>query len=89
MRSCQKTWRPIPLRFDFLAMKEPFRRQPRFRINDRVRIVGPSAHSQPHNSGTVTEVLESRTNAIIRYRVTFSDATTDTFFGFELELVQP
>lgn len=70
-------------------MKEPSRRQPRFRVNDRVRIVGPSARSRPHTSGIVTEVLESGTDAIIRYRVTFSDATSDTFFGFELELVQP
>jgi hypothetical protein len=77
------------LRFDFLAMKEPFRRQPRFSVNDRVRVVGPSARGRPHTSGIVTEVLESSTNAIIRYRVTFSDGTFDTFFGFELELVQP
>ncbi len=70
-------------------MKEPFRRQPRFTINARVRIVGPSARGRSENSGTVTEVLGSSANAIIRYRVTFSDGTFDTFFGFELELVQP
>jgi len=73
----------------FLAMKEPFRRQPRFSVDDRVRVVGPSARGRPHTSGSVTEILESSTNAIIRYRVTFSDATFDTFFGFELELVKP
>ena len=79
----------IRLHFDFPAMKEPFRRQPRFSVNDRVCVVGPSARGRPQTSGIVTEVLESRTDAIIRYRVIFSDATFDTFFGFELEPVQP
>jgi len=70
-------------------MKEPFRCQPRYSVNDPVRVVGPSARVRPHASGIVSEVSESSTNAIIRYRVTFSDATFDAFFGFELELIQP
>ncbi|PYS40198.1 MAG: hypothetical protein DMG14_11385 [Acidobacteria bacterium] len=61
-------------------------RKPRFNIGDRVRTVGPSVHPREDNTGTVTEILGSAQNVIYRYRVTFVDNSTDTFFGFELEL---
>jgi hypothetical protein len=66
-------------------MTEPAIRKPRFNIGDRVRTVGPSVHPREHTMGTVTEVLGSAENVIYRYRVTFPDRSTETFFGFELE----
>jgi len=57
----------------------------RFRVGDRVRVVGPSVRAREDSTGTVTEVIWSAGNAIYRYRVTFQDGSSEIFFGFELE----
>ena len=69
-------------------MKEQFQRKPRFNTNDHVRIVGPGAGKRTHHSGVVSEVLTANTASIIRYRVSFPDGSSDTYFGFELELIK-
>jgi len=62
-------------------------RKPRFQIGDRVRVVWPlESQATHHKSGDVTEVVRSSADTVYRYRVTFSDGTVKTFFGFELEL---
>ena len=67
-------------------MKEPLEpRKPRFQSGDRVRAVGPSVRPRD-DTGTVSEVLVSAENVIPRYRVTFSDGSTEMFYGFELDL---
>lgn len=68
-------------------MKQPTGRKPRFNVNDKVRIVGPTAGKRLDEMGTIAEVVGSGADTIIRYRVTFPDGTVGTFFGFELELI--
>jgi hypothetical protein len=50
-----------------------------------VKTVGPSVRRREDNIGVVTEVFGSAENVIYRYRVTFSDNSSETFYGFELE----
>ena len=64
-------------------------RKARFRTGDRVRAVGPSVRPRADNVGKVTEIVGSPENAVYRYRVTFADGSSETFFGFELESVEP
>jgi hypothetical protein len=64
----------------------PLPRQPRFKVGDRVHAIGPTVGLRAYKTGTVTEILGLNENAIFRYRVRFEDETSDTFFGFELEL---
>jgi hypothetical protein len=64
-------------------------RKARFLVGDRVRAVGPAARRRQVNDGLVSEVLGPPENAIFRYRITFTDGSSETFFGFELEPVQP
>jgi hypothetical protein len=62
-------------------------RKPRFQVGDRVKVVWPTDRQKNlPTSGTVTEVLGSVPQPVYRYRVTFPDGTTETFFGFELEI---
>lgn len=68
--------------------ESPSPRKARFQVGDRVRAVGPSVRRRVENSGTVSEILGSPENVIYRYRVTFTDGSADTFFGFELELLE-
>ncbi|HEY2381060.1 MAG TPA: hypothetical protein VGK48_07745 [Terriglobia bacterium] len=77
------------LHFALGEMKQPTGRKPRFKINDNVRIVGPTVSERTHDTGTVTEVvgIGAGADTILRYRVTFPDGTNGTFFGFELELI--
>jgi hypothetical protein len=78
-----------PTRLDY-SMTEPFaHRKPRFNVGDLVRTIGPSARQDQGNSGTVTEIHGSAENVIYRYRVTFTDGSSETFFGFELEPIAP
>jgi len=70
-----------------LTMTATAPRKPRFSIGDRVQLVGPSVRQGQENTGTVTEVVNTNENVIYRYRVTFPDQTSQTFFGFELELL--
>ncbi|HYR41628.1 MAG TPA: hypothetical protein VER98_01285 [Terriglobia bacterium] len=59
-------------------------RKPRFAVGDRVIAVGPG--NQHHGqSGVVVEVVQANPDYIYRYRVQFSEGSTWTFFGFELE----
>jgi hypothetical protein len=61
-------------------------RKPRFQIGDPVRIVWPQEmQAAEHKSGEVTEILRTPADTVYRYRVTFPDGATKTFFGFELE----
>ena len=60
----------------------------RFRVGDRVRVVGPSVRPRDDDSGTVTETICSIENPIYRYRVTFQDGSSEIFFGFELETLE-
>ena len=61
-------------------------RKPRFQIGDRVRVVWPlESEATRQKSGDITEVVRSPADVVYRYRVTFSDGTVKTFFGFELE----
>ena len=63
-------------------------RSARFQVGDQVRAVGPSAHRR-NESGYVSEIVGPPGDAIYRYRVRFSDGASETFFGFELEIVKP
>ena len=62
-------------------------RKPRFKVGDRVRTVGPSVRPREDNTGRVTEVVGSSENVIYRYRVLFADDSAETYFGFELVLI--
>ena len=64
-------------------------RKPRFHVGDVVRAVGASVAKRQGQTGTLVEVLVSAGNTIYRYRVIFPDGRLETFFGFELELVDP
>jgi len=63
-------------------------RSARFRVGDQVRAVGPSVRRRD-DTGYVTEIVGPPGDAIYRYRVRFSDGASETFFGFELEIVKP
>jgi hypothetical protein len=72
-----------------MAEVNPFSsRSARFHVGDQVKAVGPSARRRDE-SGYVTEIVGPPGDAIYRYRVRFSDGTSETFFGFELEIVRP
>ena len=58
-------------------------RQPIFKLGDRVVVTVPGVHRDRH--GGVTEIVKPRAGDVYRYRVRFTDGTTATFFGFELE----
>ena len=60
-------------------------RAPRFKTGQQVRVVGPSEYRGLQ--GVVTKVTEGRLDFVHRYKIAFSDGTSKTFFGFELELV--
>jgi hypothetical protein len=54
-----------------------------------VRTVGPTVRRRDINTGSVDEVIGSPNDSVYRYRVTFADGASETFFGFELELLPP
>jgi hypothetical protein len=60
-------------------------RTPRFILGERVLVMGLDLH--PNRSGIVVEVVESPVDAIYRYRVRLADGSSETFFGFELNLI--
>ena len=69
-------------------MTESPERKARFQVGERVRPFGPSVRLRAENTGMVSEVLGAPgKNAVYRYRVTFSDGSSDVFYGFELEAV--
>jgi hypothetical protein len=62
-------------------------RKPRFAVGDRVRVAWPPPkETTPPRAGTITEVVATNPPSVYRYRVTFPDGATETFFGFELEI---
>ena len=66
-------------------MYEPVK-APRFEQGNRVLAVAPT---NPHRGkqGVIVEVIEPRGDNIYRYVVRFADETSDTLFGFELQLL--
>jgi hypothetical protein len=61
-------------------------RQPRFKIGDYVRLVGPTTSGRTYKKGRVVEITGTANDPIFRYRVAFPDGDSQTFFGFELDL---
>ena len=66
--------------------KEGLTKKPRFSVGDCVVAVGPSIAYCGHQ-GVVIEITELAGDLVYRYVVCFANGTTDTFFGFELQLV--
>jgi hypothetical protein len=64
-------------------------RKLRFQVGDKVRAVGPGARRRSETMGYVTRIESSSQNLVNRYRVTFNDGSSDVFFGFELEAIEP
>jgi hypothetical protein len=62
-------------------------RKPRFKIGDSVRLVGPTTSGRTPKTGRVEEITGTANDPIFRYRVVFPDGDSQTFFGFELDLV--
>jgi hypothetical protein len=69
-----------------LMAKQIFTKKPQFSLGDRVVAVGPS-NTYRGKQGVVTEIIATAGNFVYRYAVRFTDGTTSTFFGFELQLV--
>jgi len=60
-------------------------RRARFNVGDHVRAVGPSV-TRRDEMGVVSEVVGASSPTVVyRYRVTFTDGSSEMFFGFELE----
>jgi len=57
-----------------------------FELDNRVLAVAPT---NPHcgKQGVIVKVIEPGGDRIYRYVVRFLDGTTDTLFGFELQLL--
>ena len=66
--------------------KEGLTKKPRFSVGDRVLAVGPSI-AYCGNQGVVIEIIAPAGDLVYRYVVRFANGTTDTFLGFELQLV--
>jgi hypothetical protein len=62
-------------------------RKPLFNLGDRVIVTVTGVHRD--RNGIVVEVITPRAGDVYRYRVRFTDGTTGTFFGFELESRPP
>ncbi len=61
---------------------------PRFKLGDRVKAAGPGIHRG--KPGVVTSIVEpSAGDFVYRYQVGFSDESSGTFFGFELQSAEP
>jgi hypothetical protein len=58
---------------------------PRFKVGDKVKVVGPVVDSNRGMQGIVAELLP--VDVVYRYRVRFSDGATRIYFGFELDHV--
>ena len=67
-----------------MNIRAPQPRKPRFNPGDPVIVTGPSVYR--NRRGFVAEVIEPRAGDFVyRYRVRFSDSSSETFFGFELQ----
>jgi hypothetical protein len=58
-------------------------REPHLKLGDQVEIIVPGVHRD--RRGMVMEVIAPHVGNVYRYRVRFTDGTTATFFGFELQ----
>jgi len=73
-------------RFTMQMMTEPSSiRKPRFEIGNHVRPIGPSVGIHEGHICMVSEIIGLELMGVFRYRVTFEDGHSETFFGFELE----
>jgi hypothetical protein len=63
------------------ALQRP---KPRFNAGDSVVVTGPGLYRD--HKGYVTEVIEHAGDLVYRYRVSFPEGESATFFGFELQL---
>ena len=59
-------------------------RKPRFTLGDVVVVTGLGAPSIGQR-GKVVEIVTAGVSAVYRYRVSFTNGSSATFFGFELE----
>ena len=66
-------------------MYEPAK-APRFEVGNRVLAVAPT-NAHRGKEGVISEIIEPAGDNIYRYVVRFVDGTTDTLFGFELQLL--
>ena len=66
-------------------MYEPAK-APRFEVGNRVLAVAPT-NAHRGKEGVIREIIEPARDNIYRYVVRFVDGTTDTLFGFELQLL--
>src|SRR5436190_19968359 len=72
--------------FMMQKMTEPSSiRKPRFEVGDRVRPIGPSVGIHEGHICMVSEIIGLELMGVFRYRVTFEEGHSETFFGFELE----
>jgi hypothetical protein len=62
----------------------PQKRQPRFKVGDRIVVVGPG-NAKRGERGVVVEILEPFEVSVYRFVVQFGDGTTDRFFSFDLQ----
>jgi hypothetical protein len=53
-------------------------------LGDGVLVTVPGMYRE--RPGMVVEVIQPRSGDVYRYRVRFTDGTTASFFGFELEI---
>ena len=66
----------------------PHKRQPRFKVRDRVVVVGPG-NAKRGEYGVVVGILEPFEVSVYRFIVQFADGSTERFFSFELEPADP
>jgi len=62
-------------------------RQRIFEPDNRVRVIGPVAERYLSKIGVIRDLYNS--GGVYRYIVEFEDGVSDTFFGFELKMVEP
>jgi len=59
-------------------------RGPRFKLGQAIKVAAPGIHTGKR--GVLAEIIEPKAgDYVYRYRVRFSDSSSGTFFGFELE----
>jgi hypothetical protein len=84
-------WKPVVsdriIRLPAAVSESNFKRVARFRVGDRVQIVG--VDPRKGQQGTVVRIFATPGDYVCRYEVRFADETAiSRYFGFQLELVQ-
>ena len=81
---CQGVVEVFKKQFASSDVVKAIRASPQYNVGEQVQVVGPSDHRG--KSGVVVRVVPPKAGDFVyRYRVRFSDGTSDTFFRFELE----